>query len=88
MSPQFAIGEFLLCPECGMTCDAPFRPAGSDALQPELGLGWSLPEQEQVSSGHWEIEVAAFCPRCGFRIVALAAFEGRLLVDFHATSKA
>jgi hypothetical protein len=88
MSPQFAIGEWLLCPECGMTCDAPFRPAGSEALQPELVLGWSLPQEEQVPLDRWEIEVAAPCPRCGFRITGLAAFEGRLLVDFHATSKA
>jgi len=87
MSPQFAIGEFLLCPQCGMTCDAPFRPTGSDALQPELVLGWSLPKQEEVPSERWEIEVAAPCPRCAFRITAVAAFEGRLLVDFHATSK-
>ena len=88
MSPQFAIGEFLLCSECGMTCDAPFRPGGSHALEPELVLGSSLPEHEETPAGRWEIDVSARCPRCGHRIVGLAVFNGRVLVEFCEASKA
>jgi hypothetical protein len=46
--PPFAIGEWLACPVCGAICDAPFRPPGSDATEPELVLGWSLPEADAV----------------------------------------
>jgi hypothetical protein len=46
--PAFAIGEWLECPKCGLLCDAPFQPFGSDADEPELVLGSSLPESDAV----------------------------------------
>ena len=84
--PPFAIGEWLECPACGAICDAPFQPPGSDATEPELVLGASLPEKEAVPSGDWQVEVSARCPACGLHLRALAAFEGRTLREFmHAT---
>jgi hypothetical protein len=70
-----------------MTCDAPFRAQGSDATEREVWLGVSLPEQQDVSDGPWEIAVEALCPRCGYRIVGVAGFRERLLVSFHAAQQ-
>jgi hypothetical protein len=80
--PPFAIGELLACPACGTVCDAPFQPLGSDATEPELVLGPSLPETDEVPSGDWCVEVSARCPACGLRLLALAAFDGRTLREF------
>ena len=80
--PPFAIGEWLACPACGTVCDAPFQPPGSDATEPELVLGLSLPETDKVPSGNWCVEVSAECPACGLRLSALAEFEGRTLREF------
>jgi hypothetical protein len=80
--PPFAIGEWLLCPRCGIICDAPFRPAGSDASEPELILGSSFPEIDAVPSGDWRVEVGALCPVCGTHIAALAVFEGPIVREF------
>jgi predicted RNA-binding Zn-ribbon protein involved in translation (DUF1610 family) len=87
VTPRFAIVEWLLCPKCGKTCDAPFRPQGSAATEPELWLGVSLPAQQDVPDGPWEIDVAALCPECGYRIVGVAGFRDRLLVSFHAAQQ-
>src|SRR5215813_7211913 len=78
-TPNFAIGEWLVCAKCGLICDAPFRPEGSDATEPELVLGQSLPQFEPVPSGEWSTAVSACCPRCGVRLNAIAVFEGHTL---------
>lgn len=82
--PPFAIGEWLVCPRCGIICDAPFRPAGSAAIEPELVLGASLPESVAVQAGDWRVEVAANCTACRNHLVASAVFEGRTLREFLA----
>ncbi|HWE35077.1 MAG TPA: hypothetical protein VG406_00785 [Isosphaeraceae bacterium] len=86
--PAFVIGEWLVCPKCEFLCDSPFQPAGSNATEPELVLGASLPKSEAVSPGDWSVEVAARCPACGTRIAALAVFEGRVLRAFTASDAA
>src|SRR5262245_56327313 len=83
---KFAIGEWLVCPECGMVCDAPFQPEGSDATEPELVLGQSLPESQEVPGGEWHVMVAARCPRCRVCLSALAQFDSRTLREFHLLS--
>ena len=88
MTPQFAIGEWLVCPRCEVICDTPFRPVGSAAVEPELVLGWSLPAQAPVPTDRWQIEVEARCPRCEHRIVGIATFDERLLAEFSAASNA
>jgi hypothetical protein len=82
--PHFAIGEWLVCPHCEIICDAPFRPAGSEAFEPELVLGASLPEASVVPSGNWRVEVAADGPACRNHLVASAVFEGHTLREFLA----
>jgi hypothetical protein len=86
MIPAFSVGEWLVCPTCGTICDAPFRPTGSDAIEPELVLGAALPESEAIPPDGWRIEVTACCPACGGRIVAQAIFKGRTLSSFAAKS--
>ena len=81
----FAIGEWAVCPKCGMTCDAPFQVDGSDAAEPELVLGQSLPVTEETPAGRWQVRVIASCPRCGVRLEAIALFDGRTLQQFMLT---
>jgi hypothetical protein len=80
--PDFAIGEWLVCPSCGCTCDAPFHPPGSQAEEPELVLGTTLPQSVAVPGGEWRTEVAASCPRCGRQLRAEAVFRGHTLHEF------
>jgi hypothetical protein len=51
-------------------------------------LGWSLPPPAAVLAGRWQIEVEARCPPCEHRIVGIATFHGRLLIEFGAASNA
>jgi rubredoxin len=85
-TPSFVLGEWLVCPQCGVICDAPFKSIGSDATEPELVLGASLPETEVAPEGEWRIEVTANCPACGTLLVASAVFEGRILREFAAVA--
>ena len=82
--PCFAVGEWLVCPACGCICDAPFRPPGSTAEEPELVLGQRLPASVVVPSGVWSVRVAAECPRCGRLLQADASFLGSTLRAFSA----
>jgi hypothetical protein len=79
---KFVIGEWLECPSCGMVCDAPFRPDGSDANEPEVFLGQSLPDAEPLPEGEWQVKVSTRCPRCGMRLDAIAVFECGTLRKF------
>jgi hypothetical protein len=81
-SVSFSISEWLSCSKCGLTCDAPFRPLGSDAETPELVLGSQLPESFAVPKHVWQIEVFATCPRCNQKLGALARFHGHTLSTF------
>ena len=81
-SANFSIGEWLVCSKCGVTCDALFRPESSDATEPELFLGQSLPEFNAFPEGEWTIGVSACCPGCSNRINAMATFQSRTLRDF------
>ena len=80
-SSQFAVGEWAECPRCGFVCDAPFRPDGSEAEEPEVVLGQSLPGHVG-SDGAWSVLVSAICPRCGAKLEAEASFESNTLVAF------
>jgi len=81
-APAFAIGEWLVCPKCGCTCDAPFHPPGSEVEEPELVLGSTLPDFAVVPPGEWQTKVVAACPRCGLELRAEAVFRGRTLHAF------
>ena len=81
-TPAFSIGEWLVCPKCGCTCDAPFHPRDCDVDEPELVLGSTLPQSASVPDGEWQTEVATLCPRCQTELRAEAAFRGRTLYGF------
>jgi len=80
--PAFSIGEWLVCISCGCICDAPFHPPGSEAYEPELVLGGTLPESARIPPSEWQTEVATACPGCGRQIRAQAVFRGRTLYAF------
>lgn len=82
--PSFAVGEWLVCPACGCICDAPFRPSGSHAEEPELVMGQRLPAAVVVPPGEWTVRVAADCPECQRSLQADAIFMGSTLRDFRA----
>ncbi len=84
---QFAIGEWAECPQCGFLCDAPFVPNGSEAVEPEVMLGQSLPAHVGPD-GAWSVVVSAICPRCGAKIEAEATFESKKFVAFSAVKLA
>jgi hypothetical protein len=81
-SKEYAIAEWAECPKCGTICDAPFQVDGSDAVEPELVLGQSVPENVEAPAGRWQIKVVAICPGCGIRLEANAFFEGRISQQF------
>ena len=81
-TPAFSIDEWLTCPKCGCTCDAPFHPPGCEVEEPELVLGSALPQAVSVPDGEWQVEVTATCPRCGAELRAQAVFRGRGLYRF------
>jgi hypothetical protein len=80
--PAFSVDEWLVCPKCGITCDAPFSPPGVDQEGPSLVLGSTLPEFVPVPLAEWKIEVTACCPKCGHQLRALAGFRGHTLSEF------
>jgi hypothetical protein len=81
-SKEYAIAEWAECSKCGAICDALFQVDGSDAFEPDLVLGQSVPENVEAPAGRWQIKVVAMCPGCGIRLdlsatasVAIALFE-------------
>jgi hypothetical protein len=81
-SAPFAIIEWLECPQCGFSCDVPFRPTGPATGGLELVLGQSLPTIYTVPNGEWRADVAADCPCCGIQISAVAVFDSAVLRAF------
>ena len=81
-TPEFSIGEWLVCGSCDFLCDAPFRPEGSAVDDPELVLGSTLPVTSGAPVGEWQVVVAAACPSCGSQLRAKASFHGRTLRAF------
>jgi hypothetical protein len=81
MFPSFSVGEWLVCPKCGVTCDAPFHPVGVKEKEPELVLGNFLPNPSRML-GEQKIELTASCPRCAHELRAIATFYDGCLREF------